>query len=115
MTPWVPQPRTHFLLTKASHTWPGAAVPVDGNCTAAPLEPHFRTCSPAVTFWRQLWNRYGVSRHMGPEGHLPECGLVIGFLAAALDLSGVVSRCVDGLGTPSGLSTPDLPVQVTGN
>lgn len=52
---------------------------------------------------------------MGPEGHLPECGLVVGLLAAALDLSGVVSRCVDGLGTPSGLSTPDLPVQATGN
>lgn len=52
---------------------------------------------------------------MGPEGHLPECGLVVGLLAAALDLSWVVSRCVDGLGTPSGLSTPDLPVQATGN
>ena len=30
-------------------------------------------------------------------------GLVIGLLAAALDLSGVVSRCGDGLGAPSGL------------
>ena len=30
-------------------------------------------------------------------------GLIIGLLAAALDLTGVVSRCVNGLGDPSGL------------
>lgn len=86
MTPWVPQQRTYFLFKKSLSHLAWGSHPCGWGLHCSHPRTTFQDPLPTVTFWRQLWNRYGVSRHMGPEGHLPECA-----------------------------STPDLPVQVTGN
>lgn len=82
MTPWVPQQKgTYFPFKKSLSHLAGAAVRVDGGCTAAFQDP-----SPQSHSGGSYGTGAGSPGTWDPGGHLPECA-----------------------------STPDLPVQVTGN